>query len=220
MSVSRIIARVKAHLAAWQDGGAKRAVESARPCPACGCRFRHHHGTYGRFVVAGDQTFEVAIPRLRCPDCGRTAAIPPPCLGPRSPYPYCLRQAAIVTYLAEERGYRPVAADLLLAWQLLWQWVDRLAAQAKVLLAQLSGLLLHYPPPGGTGAAPDLAADVSAYRSKARSPAKQEGLAAIGAMLVQAHRLWKAGAALGLPWGEPDPAELLGFLGVCQKALA
>lgn len=194
-------------------------MESARPCP-CGCGFRHRHGEYHRFVVVGDRELKVTIPRLRCPACGRTAAVVPPFLGPRSPYPYCLRQAAIVTYLAGERGHRPVAADFLLAWQLLWQWVDRLAARAKGLLAQLSGLLLRYPPPEGSEPARGTAEDAAAYRAKARSPAKREGLATIGAVLVQAHRLWQAGAALGLPWGEPDPAELLGMLDVCQEALA
>lgn len=162
----------------------------------------------------------MTIPRLRCPTCGRTAAVLPPFLGPRSPYPYCLQQAAMVTYLAGERGYRPAAADFLLAWQLLWQWVDNLAARAKEFLAELTGLLLRYPPPDDSDPIPGIAKDAAAYRAKARSPAKRERLATIGGVLVQAHRLWRAGSALGLPWGEPDPAHLLAVLDVCQLALA
>lgn len=144
----------------------------------------------------------------------------PPFVGPRSPYPYCLRQAALLAYLAGGCGYRPAAADFLLAWQLLWQWVDRLAARAKELLAALTGLLLRYPPPAGGGSAAGTVEDAAAYQAKARSPAKREGLATIGGVLVQAHRLWQAGWVLGLPWGEPDPAHLLSVLDGCQKVLA
>ncbi|MEW6080369.1 MAG: hypothetical protein AB1576_00970 [Bacillota bacterium] len=195
-------------------------MKEARPCP-CGCTFRHRHGSYSRFVVVGLCDFRLAIPRLYCPWCHKTEAVLPGWLSRRSVYPACFRQAAVVNYLAGEGGYRPVAAEFHLNWELLWQWVDRLAHQAKDLLAQLTGLLLWYEPEGRavTAWSGELRRGVDAYRAKTRDPGKRESLAAIGPLLTCAHQLWRVGTTAGLGWGEPDPVHLLGFLDSCVKAL-
>lgn len=195
----------------WENGGAAEAVAHARECPRCG-RKRHLHGSYARFVVVGTAEFEIRLPRLICPGCGRTAAILPWFLAPRSPYPWPLRQAAIASFLGGEGGYRAVAAKYELAWQLLWAWVQALAEKAKVLLALLLGLALRYPGAVGDGPVLPAVGDPEALRARARSPAKRESLAAMGALLAVGYRLWQAGSALGLPWGQPDPAGVLGFL--------
>jgi hypothetical protein len=119
----------------WESGGASGAVAEARPCP-CGCRFRHRHGSYVRFVVVADRALEISIPRLLCParKCRKTASVLPWFLVPRSPYPWSIRQAAIVSFLGEEGGYRAAGARFELAWQLLWAWIEALARKAKALL--------------------------------------------------------------------------------------
>lgn len=208
---------------AWEGGGGKKAVELARAC-GCGCSFRHGHGGYPRYVVVGAETFQVGIPRLQCPVCGKSEAILPEFLGPRSPYPWCVQQAAMVGYLAGTRGYRPVAAEFICAWQLLWQWVDALARKAKRLLAALSELLFDYQHSGsgppGRGFLNGAAMELAHYWPKARTPAKRENLAAIGPLLETAAALWQKGFTLGVSsWGQPDPGNLLRFLAACQKAV-
>jgi len=112
-----------------------------------------------------------------------------------------------------------VAAEFQLNWELVWQWVDQLARQAKALLVQLTGLLLRYEPEvNAVTWSWELTTDTG-YRTKTRDPAKRESLAAIGPLLTCAHRLWQLGRAAGLGWGEPDPAELMGFLDSCMRAL-
>ncbi|MDQ7795133.1 MAG: hypothetical protein RDU89_12085 [bacterium] len=81
----------------------------------------------------------------------------------------------------------------------------------------MTGLLLRYEPEANI-VAHELTRDAD-YRTKTRDPAKRESLAAIGPLLTCAHRLWQVGRAAGVGWGEPDPAQLLGFLDSCQKAL-
>jgi len=172
--------------------------------------------------VVGGQALEISIPRLFCParECRKTAAVLPWFLAPRSPYPWPLRQAAMVSFLDEEGGYRAAAARFDLAWQLLWAWVEALANKAKAILAALAGLTLRYP--GLADGSPLLpsARDLDALGARARSPAKRESLATIGVLLVTGYRLWGAGWALGLPWGRPDPAEALAFLARLEAALA
>jgi len=42
----------------------------------------------------------------------------------------------------------------------------------------------------------------------------------IAALLVTGYRVWSAGWAFGLPWGQPDPADILGLLARLEPALA
>jgi len=165
--------------------------------------------------------FLLVIQRLYCPWCRKTEAVLPSWLSRHSVYPVCVRQAAVVNYLAGERGYRPVAVEFGLNWELLWQWVDRLARRARELLGQLTGLLLRYAPSelAVTAWSGEVIRATEVYQVKARDPARREQLAAIGPMLSLAQKLWQAGWALGLPWGEPDPAHLLGFVDGCTKVL-
>lgn len=171
-------------------------------------------------MVVGAHEFGIRIPRLFCPACGKTAAVPPWFLAPRSPYPWPLRQAAMASFLGGEGGYRAAAARFGLAWQLLWAWVQALAEKAKAMLASLLGLALRYPGLVEDGPLLPVAGDLEPLRARARSPAKRESLAAIGALLAVGYRLWRAGSGLGLPWGEPDPAGVLGFLARLEPALA
>lgn len=212
--------RVKGLLWEWENGGARQAAEAARRCPSCG-RKRRLHGRYVRFVVVGGQALEISIPRLFCParECRKTAAVLPWFLAPRSPYPWVLRQAALVSFLGEEGGYRAAAARFDLDWQLLWAWAEVLADKAKAMLAALAGLGFRYPGQAEGGPVLPEARDLDACRPRARSPAKRESLAAVGALLVTAYLLWGAGRALGLPWGRPDPSEALAFLARLESAL-
>ncbi len=203
----------------WEDGGAREAVAGARRC-ACGCRFRHLHGSYARFVVVAGREFEILVPRLLCPACGRTASVQPWFLAPRSPYPWSLRQAAMVSLLVDEGGYRAAGAWFGVAWQLLWAWVEALARKAKALLAALTGLALRYPGLVEDAPAGPTARDLQGCRARARSPAKGESLATIRVLLAMGYRLWRAGFTLGLGWGAPDPAEALAFLARLEPALA
>jgi len=125
----------------------------------------------------------------------------------------------MVSFLGEEGGYRAAAARFDLAWQLLSVWVEALANKAKTMLATLAGLSLRYPGPAEGGPVLPATRDLEACRARARSPAKRESLADLGALLVTASRLWRAGWALGLPWERPDPAEVLGFLVILEPAL-
>lgn len=206
-------------LGEWEGGGNLEAVRGARRCP-CGCGFRHLHGHYTRFVVVGGRDLRITIPRLLCPACGKTAAVLPWFLAPRSPHPWCLRQAAVVAFLGEDGGYRAAAARFGLDWQLLWVWVDALAAKAKALLASLLGLVLRYPGlVGGTLLLPP-ARDLKVLEARARNPAKRESLTVIAVLLVAGYRFWSVGSALDLPWGRPDPADILGFLARLEPGLA
>jgi len=107
-----------------------------------------------------------------------------------------------------------------LAWQLVWAWVEALALKAKPMLASVLGLALRYP--GLVEGNPSLPSgrDLEAVRARARSPAKREALAALRILLTMGYRLWRAGSALGLPWGKPDAACVLGFLARLESALA
>ncbi len=128
----------------------------------------------------------------------------------------------MVEYLAGNRGYRPVAAEFICAWQLLWQWVAALACKAKGFLAALVGLLLqHQSFDGGEAGLLDGGAlDIEHYWPKTRTLAKRENLAAIGPLLEAAHAFWLKGFSLGMSsWGQPDPSNLLRFLTACQKAI-
>lgn len=195
----------------WENGGADDAVARARGC-SCGCRFRYRHGWYGRFVVVGGLDLRISIPRLLCPACGKTMAVLPSFLAPRSPYPWCVRQVTVVSLLAGEGGYRAAAGEIGVAWQLVWSWVDYLAKEAKAALAALAGFTLSHPELFPAGSLLPSARDLDALRPRARSPAKREALAALEASLALAYLLWRAGSTLGLPLGEPDPAEALSFL--------
>jgi hypothetical protein len=173
-----------------------------------------------RFVVVADREFEIGIPRLLCPACGKTAAVPPWFLAPRSPYPWPLRQAAMVSFLGEEGGYRAAAARFELAWQLLWAWIEALARRAKALLAVLAGLALRYAGPTEGNPLLPSAHDLDGFGARARSPAKREALAVIGVLLVTGYRLWATGWVLELPWGRPEPAEILAFVARLESSLA
>jgi hypothetical protein len=144
MRLQELLRRVKGLLAEWESHGTREAVTGARRCP-CGCGFRHLHGHYVRFVVVGGRDFEISVPRLFCPACGKTVSVLPWFLAPRSLHPWCLRQAALVSFVAEEGGYRGAAARFSLAWQLVWAWVKALAEKAKAMLRALLGLALRYP---------------------------------------------------------------------------
>lgn len=133
-------------------------------------------------------------------------------LAPRSPYPWCLRQAAVVSLLTGGDGYRVAAAGLGVAWQLLWSWVDTLAKEAKAALGALAGFALRHPELFAGGPLLPSTQDLDALGPRARSPAKREALCALGVSLVLAYALWQAGSNLKLAWGSPDPAEVLSFL--------
>jgi len=164
------VPRVKRLLVEWESGENLEAVREARRCP-CGCGFRHLHGHYTRFVVVGRRDLRIRIPRLLCPACGKTAAVLPWFLAPRSPYPRCLRQAAVVTFLSDDGGYRAATARFGLDWQLLWAWVDALAATAKAMLASLLGLVLRYPGLGGGTLLLPSASDLKVLETRVCSPA-------------------------------------------------
>lgn len=206
-------------LGEWERGGSRQAVERERRCP-CGYRFRHLHGSYSRFVVVGAAEFMIEIPRLLCPACGRTAAVRPFFLASRSPYPWCLRQAAVVSFLGDGGGYRAIGAGFGLDWQLLWAWVDTLAGEAKAELAALTGLGLRYPGLFGPLPAGTAPRRLDSHRARVRSPAKQEALAAIPVLLAAGYGLWKAGFTLGVGWPRPDQDETLGFLAGLGSFLA
>lgn len=218
--MAQLAGLVKGFVGRWQSGGDREAVEGARRCrqgsPDCkGCEKRHLHGHYTRFIVVGGWQCEIRIPRLRCPACGRTEAVLPWFLAPRSPYPWCLRQAVIVAYLTRREGYRPLSAGFGLDWQVVWAWLDALARKAKELLAGLIGIARRYrwePAPVEPGPQ-----DVDACRMKALSRWKREALAASKAVLLEAYRLWLAGRDLGLSWPEPDPHGILSFLEVLRE---
>jgi len=206
-------------LGEWENGGAAEAVAQARVCP-CGCRFRHLHGRYARFVVVGGWDLEISIPRLFCPACGKTAAVLPWFLAPRSPYPWCVRQAAVVCFLAGEGGYRASAAEIGVAWQLVWAWVNALARKAKALLMALARITLRHPELFAGGPLLPTARDLDTLGPRARSPSKRRSLAALGVSLVLAYLLWWAGSDLGLACGSPDPAEVCSFLAWLERTPA
>ena len=192
--VPELVRLVKGFLEEWENGGATVAVEQARGCP-CGCRFRHRHGTYTRFVLVVSQEYRITIPRLLCPVCVRTVAV--------------------AAQLAGPEGYRRVAAGLALAWQLVWAWVEALALGARELLVQLLALVLRYPGPEGIGASLPGGWEVDALRARARSPAKRESLACLAGVFTQTHLLWRASGLRR----EPGPGELLGFVHTLREAL-
>jgi len=203
----------------WADCGASGAVKAARPC-VCGCGFRHRHGWYTRFVVAGRCQWEIRVPRLRCPVCGRTEVVTPWFLPPRSPYPWCVRQAAVLGYLVGRSGHRDVARRLGLDWQLLWLWLDALAREARELLLALIRVALRYP---HGQAEPPLAprpSDVAACRQKALTQRKRENLAALKAVLLEAYRLWVVASRIDSTWPEPDPHGVLDFLATLRRVPA
>ncbi len=217
--LQELVLRVKRLLVEWEDGGNLEAAREARRCP-CGYGFRHLHGCYARFVVVGGRDLQISIPRLFCPACRKTAAVLPWFLAPRSPHPWCLRQAAVVSFLDDAGGYRAAAARFGLAWQLLWAWVDALAAKAKAMLASLLGLALRYGGLVRGNLFLPSPRDLKVLEARARSPAKRECLTVITVLLVTGYRVWSAGSALDLPWGRPDPADILGFLARLEPELA
>lgn len=210
--LSRLALEVKGLVAAWESGGSAAAVEAVRKCP-CGGRFRHRHGSYRRDLVVGGEILELTIPRLYCPVCRTTAAVLPAFVSRRSPYPTCIRQAAIWDYLTGRSGYRTVAAGLNVAWELLWAWTDRLARRAKEALGLVEALLLRYEPSSAPAKAGDL-------RVHARSEEKQERLRAAVALFGQAFALWDAGYRRCRPWGRPSKTHLLSFVEGCIAALS
>ena len=212
--VSELVRLVKGFLEEWENGGAAVAVEQARACP-CGCPFRHRHGSYTRFVLVVSQEYRITIPRLLCPVCVKTVAVLPGFLAPRSPHPWCVREAAVAAQLAGPEGYRRIAAGLALAWQLVWAWVEALARRARELLVQLLALVLRYPGPEGIGASLPGGWEVDALRARARSPAKRESLACLAGVFTQTHLLWRASGLRR----EPGPGELLGFVHTLREAL-
>ena len=210
-SVSRLLAEVKQQIAAWCAGGAEAAVNRARRC-RCGA-YRHRHGSYVRCLKVAGQRLELDITRLYCPKCGTTEAVLPGFVVRRSPYPAGWKEAAIWAYARGRRGYRPVAAAFRINWELLWQWVDRAAGMAKDALAQIEALLLRYEP----STAPSRPR-VEVGR-RANRPGKDEQLACVQALFVQALRLWEFGWSRGRPWGPPSPDRLLAFIESCAVVL-
>ena len=165
-----------------------------------------------RFLLVDEQSYQVTIPRLYCPACKVTAAVVPGFVSRRSPYPVCLRQAAIWTYLTGGSGYRSVAARFRVSWELLWAWVNGLACRAKETLVLVEALLLRYEPSA------EPLRPVSPAR-RARSVEKDERLAAGVVLFVQALRLWATGYRHGRPWGRPSRMHLLAFVESCASVL-
>lgn len=212
LRLQQLLVEVKRLIGEWEQDGARAAVEAARRC-RCGHPFRHRHGSYKRFVLAGDQSFQIAIPRLYCPACRVTAAVLPTFMARRSPYPFCLRQAAIWAYLTESIGYRRIAACFNVSWQLLWAWADSLMCRAKETLALVEALLLRYEP----SSQPIRPAP---RYGRSRSVEKDEHLAAAAALFIQALRLWDTGYRQGRPWGRPSWMHLLAFVESCASTLS
>lgn len=210
-SVPRLLAEVKQQIAAWLAGGAEAAVNRARRC-RCGA-YRHRHGSYARRVRVGAEEIRLDILRLYCPNCKTTETILPSFVVRRSPYPAGWKEAAVWAYTTGQRGYRPVAAAFHINWELLWAWVDRVAGMAKGTLAQIEALLLRYQP----SATPSRPRVEAGHRSA--RPGKDEQLACVKALFIQALRLWRLGRFRGQPWGTPSPEHLLAFVESCAGVL-
>lgn len=165
-----------------------------------------------RFVLVGEQSFQIAIPRLYCPACKVTAAVLPGFMARRSAYPSCLKQAAIWAYLTGTTGYRRIAARFTVSWELLWAWVDHLTCRAKETLALVEALLLRYEPSSEP-------VRPAPRAGRARSVEKNERLAAAVVLFVQALRLWDTGYRQGRPWGRPSRMHLLAFVESCASVL-
>ncbi len=210
-SVSRLLAEVKQQIAAWFAGGAEAAVNRARRC-SCGA-YRHRHGSYSRRLKLGEEEVKLDILRLYCPQCRTTEAVLPSFVVRRSPYPAGWKEAAVWEYATGRQGYRPVAAAFFINWELLWAWVDRVAEIAKDALAQIEAFLLRYQ----SSVAPSQP-KAKAVRRSAR-PGKDEQLACVRELFIQALRLWRFGWSRGQPWGPPSPERLLAFVESCAGVL-
>jgi len=124
-----------------------------------------------------------------------------------------MKEAAVWEYTTGHRGYRPVAAAFHLNWELLWAWVDRVAGMAKGTLAQIEALLLRYEPSVARSQP-----RVEAGHWSAR-PGKDEQLACVRELFIQALRLWHLGWSRGRPWGPPSPEHLLACVESCAGVL-
>jgi hypothetical protein len=210
-SVSQLLDEVKQQIAAWLAGGGEAAVPRSRRCRRCGA-YRHRHGSYTRQLKVGKEKIRLDILRVYCPKCGTTEAVLPAFVVRHSRYPAGWKEAAIWAYVTGSRGYRPVAAAFHVSWELLWAWTERVAGIAKDTLVQIEALLLRYEP-STAASQPRIEA------GRACRPGKDEQLACVRELFIQALRLWELGRARGQPWGPPSPEHLLAFIESCAGVL-
>lgn len=199
INLNDIVALVKQLLEQYLTWIADPDVSTMRIC-CCGCLFRHRHDKYYRGVVLPEWEQKIPILRLKCPQCARTESIIPLFLRRNSPYPWLLQQAAILHYLTGQKGYRPVAKEAGIDWQLLWQWVDFWAKRSHELYKLLSQDILTFAPQVWEDVSPT---DEEVFTAKVHAPKKRLGMAWFSPVIRLALNLWRAVVRhfpqLGLP---------------------
>lgn len=185
-----------------------------RPCP-CGHHFRHRHKVEHCYVAVGSWSELVPVLYLRCPACKSVRGLRPQFLPPRSPYPWILRQEAILTY-CRLGSYRRVAAAFEINWQTLWRWADRLPRAAEKLERFLLEQLLACNVARATTLA-EKAGRLTPARAGPGSRARAISRAPL--LLELALALWQEGSRLGLGWGKPRASDAMRFLGACAREM-
>lgn len=208
----RLVKQILEQYLAWI---ANPDLSAFRICP-CGCLFRHRHGNYYRHVVLPNWEEKIPILRLKCPQCKRTEGIIPLFLRRNSPYPWLVQQAVILAYLTGQKGYRPVAQETGIDWQLLWQWVDYWVKRSQELYKLLAQDILTFAPQAWEDLSP---ADEKLFTTKARATEKRRGMAWFSPVLRLGLNLWQAVTRRFPGRGLPAPHHVLAFLAAyCSRA--
>ncbi|MEW6547226.1 MAG: hypothetical protein AB1446_09980 [Bacillota bacterium] len=210
--VTHLKAAVKAILCSYIASISRGPPPEYRPCH-CGHHFRHRHKVEHCYVAVGFWSELVPVLYLRCPACGSVRNLRPRFLPPRSPYPWVLRQEAILAY-RQLGSYRRAAAAFEINWQTLWRWADRLARAAE----RLERFLLEQLLACNVARTAALAQEAGRLTPARAGPGwRTRAISRAPLLLELALSLWQEGSRLGLNWGEPQAEDAMRFLGVCAR---
>lgn len=164
-------------------------------------------------MAVGSWSELVPVLYLRCPACGSVRNLRPRFLPPRSPYPWVLRQEAILAY-RQLGSYRRAAAAFEINWQTLWRWADRLAQAAE----RLERFLLEQLLACNVARATTLAQEAGRLSHARAGPGwRAQAIFRAPLLLELALALWQEGSRLGLGWGRPRASDAMRFLAACAR---
>jgi hypothetical protein len=125
------------------------ALQAFRPdlgrCPHCDAAGLAPHSDYDRYLVSFEKgltrTLRVVVPRFVCGYCGKTHAVLPDVLIPRSPYGFRFVVSVLLSYFRKETTVSELCARYGIAVSTLYAWKARFAGQLPLFLGLLKSMV-------------------------------------------------------------------------------
>jgi transposase-like protein len=114
-------------------------------CPHCGAARLTPHSDYERYLVSFEEglprALRVVVPRFVCGSCGKTHALLPDVLIPRSPYGFRFVVSVLLSYFRKETTVSELCTRYGIAVSTLYAWKARFAGQLPLFLGLLKSMV-------------------------------------------------------------------------------